>query len=117
MVADERSGGDQDARPDYWAEHRKVIHEDNWPDYQARGFVPIPPSLEECDDDLVFLLYGLNGVYSGDGWDVEAGRPSKDKPESFYTNPDGLEYYEAAKSDLRKHLYSPFGFREPPRRL
>lgn len=66
-----------------------IIREDNWFDYQARGFFRLRSGTRE---ELEAWL-GVENVYPGDAWDEEAGRPLRHKPgTSYYSNEDGLEY-------------------------
>jgi hypothetical protein len=71
------------------AHEHHVIREDNWPEYEARGFFHLARgTYEEAQASL-----GAANVYIGDAWDDEAGRPLRHKPgTSFYSNDDGVDY-------------------------
>jgi hypothetical protein len=70
--------------------HRDVIREDNWADYEAKGFTEFFPY--RCENDLSFArtVCGIEHVYTGDAYDYDAGRPLRHKPgRSIYTDPEG----------------------------
>jgi hypothetical protein len=75
---------------DFELSHRDVIHEDNWPDYEAQGFVAVP-----YDFSSAKTLFGTENVYSGDAFDPTELRPLRHKPgASVYTNRAGLEHWK-----------------------
>lgn len=72
--------------PDFMLPNRDVIHEDNWEEYRARGFVPTT-----VPADFAKNIVGTENVYTGDAYDYEAGRPLQHKPgkgEDAYLSPD-----------------------------
>lgn len=81
--------------PDFELSHRGVIREDNWQEYVAQGFIPVPEPYE-----LAQIFYGIPNVYTGDGYDYAEGRPLRHaSDDGVYTNQDGLEYMQALLRD------------------
>ncbi len=80
---------------DFELSHRDVIREDNWQEYVAQGFIPVPEPYE-----LAQIFYGIPNVYTGEGYDYAEGRPLRHAPDDgVYTNRDGLEYMQALLRD------------------
>lgn len=83
--------------PDFILSHRDVIHENNWPEYEAKGFFMALGVPVDNDDGVLtaFLnlaqeLYGVENVYTGDAWSSPDGRPLQHKPGiGIYVHPDG----------------------------
>ncbi len=78
--------------PDFELPRHDAIHENNWPEYEARGFRPV----EDVDVDDVRVLkhaqatYGVEHVYTGDAFGYAEHRPLHDKPgKSIYVTPEG----------------------------
>lgn len=85
--------------PDFELPKHDVIHEDNWPQYQARGFVEV----SELGLDLAQSLYGAENVYTGDSYDYSATRPLRHKPGiGVYVSPDGLKRREAVRAEWER---------------
>jgi hypothetical protein len=101
-MTDHESASSKDTgyEPDFVLSHRDVIHEGNWPDYEAQGFFR-GFSLDHIDslahDDILIGilnlakdLYGTENVYTGDAWSNEDGRPLHHKPGvGIYVHPNG----------------------------
>jgi hypothetical protein len=83
-----------DSTPNFELPRHGAIREDNWPEYEARGFQPIMNS----DGSLVSIgviqdSYGTAHVYTGDAYDGETGRPLRHKPGTgLYTDPEGVKF-------------------------
>lgn len=94
-MANPKEGADApDYAPDFELSHHGVIREDNWPQYKAKGFMPLsgdassPRSLWYAQ-----VHYGVQHVYTGDAYDDEAERPLRHKPGlGLYVDPEGLAY-------------------------
>jgi hypothetical protein len=76
--------------------HHDVIREDNWTEYEARGFTPDAGRRVINQRDILREVqvsrgvFGLHNVYTGDAWDDEAGRPLRHKPgKSVYIDVQG----------------------------
>jgi hypothetical protein len=84
-----------DYSPDFVLSHQNVIHEGNWQEYVAKGFVPVPEPYE-----LAKNFYGIPNVYTGDRYDYREGRPLRHKlGGGVYTNQAGLEYLRSQFRD------------------
>jgi hypothetical protein len=82
-------GSDQD--PNFTLPNIGAIREDNWQEFEAKGFVPIP----EGSLRFAQLHYGAKNAVTGDKYDWEEGRPLHHKPgTTIYIHPDGLKYAE-----------------------
>lgn len=73
---------------------RRRVREDNWPEYCAKGFVPVPETLGDA-----MFCYGVENVYTGDPFDFDANRPLRHKPAAeaeitVYVSPAGLAHRE-----------------------
>jgi hypothetical protein len=80
-----------------------VIREDNWFEYQTRGFSPV----RRCTRKEAETFFGADNVYPGDAWDSEADRPLRHKPgTTYYTNYDGLDYSFARWQEDRERVES-----------
>jgi hypothetical protein len=84
--------GSPEHTPDFDLLHYDVIHEDNWAEYQAKGYEPIgdfyPKRL-----DMMRNVFGAHNLYTGDAWDYDEGRPLRHKPgSSIYTSPEGIRH-------------------------
>ena len=80
--------------PDFELPRHGAITEDNWPEYQARGFV----WLWNGDDSTLSVrfaqsCYSAAHVYIGDAYDDDEQRPLRHQPGvGFYSDPDGLKF-------------------------
>ncbi len=104
MAGSETNTGSQsDSTPNFEMPHHDAIHEDNWPEYEARGFEPIP-DVSMSSLQGMRNIYGAHNVYTGDAYDGDAGRPLRHKPGGgLYTSPEGLKH---AAEMRRKHAES-----------
>lgn len=85
----------QDHEPNFTLPRHGVIRENNWSEYEAQGFRPVPE-----DEKSAEIYYGVANVYTGDAYDWEAERPLRHKPGvGVYTNPAGLEHSQASAAD------------------
>jgi hypothetical protein len=109
-----KATSDDDYTPDFELSHRGVIHEDNWAEYEARGFEHLRDSLDfaHSPHDLNFAqtFYGVENVYTGDSYDDDAKRPLRHKPGvGIYVSPEGIKYREAQRAEharwMRQHGY------------
>jgi hypothetical protein len=103
-MADHQEGSSTgtDYTPDFELPRHGVIHEGNWMEYQAQGFLPVPEDLEATQN-----LCGAENVYTGDEYDYDAGRPLRHKPGvGVYVSPDGLKRREAWFKNHREWLAS-----------
>jgi hypothetical protein len=94
MMADSemRSSEQADHTPNFEMPHHDAIHEDNWAEYQAKGFEPVSDVKAEHLDAMQ-NIYGAHNLYTGDAYDDDAGRPLRHKPGgSIYTSPEGLRH-------------------------
>lgn len=73
--------------PNFILPKHDVIHEDNWAEYEAKGFVPSIDTLHSAQ-----LWAGTKNAYTGDAYDWKAHRPLRHKPgKSVYLSPEGVE--------------------------
>ncbi len=114
---------DTEARPNQEPTHEPnfelprhgVIREDNWAEYQARGFEAVDHAAEPTSTiELRFsqTIYGVEHVYTGDAWDEAEGRPLRLKPGvGIYADPEGLAIGEERSRErdewMRQHGYGP----------
>lgn len=108
-MANQEPGSDgtpnSDYEPDFVMPNHDVIHEDNWEEYKARGFVPtlVPPSIAAG-------VVGIENVYTGDAYDYKAGRPLRHSPDAgqyAYLGPEGAKRekeVEAAQESILRSL-------------
>ena len=80
--------------PDFILSQRGIIHEDNWPQYEAKGFfvtaVTTPSYLLE-ELTLAQEVYGTEYVYTGDYWSYLDERPLRHASGiGIYVHPDGM---------------------------
>ncbi|HEV7944018.1 MAG TPA: hypothetical protein VGP17_14610 [Solirubrobacteraceae bacterium] len=77
--------------PNFELPHHGVIREDNWPEYEAKGFNIIENSLGSTSElNAAQAVFGVEHVYTGDAWDEGEGRPLHHKPGTgIYTNAEG----------------------------
>lgn len=97
-MAQSNSGEDANVgySPDFELSHRDVIHEDNWREWEAKGFfvTMVAESDAALAEELALAqdVYGVEHVYTGDCWSYEVGQPLRHKPGTgIYVHPDGLE--------------------------
>ncbi len=80
--------------PDFELPRHDAIREDNWPEYQAKGFRPVD-NVEEGDPtnlDYAQSVYGVEHVYTGDAYSYADERPLRHKPGmSIYVTPEGMK--------------------------
>ena len=95
--------------PDFGLPYHDVIHEDNWPEYAARGFRVVDRNLESIGEvGLARARYGMEHVYTGDAWDEAEGRPLRHKPGiGVYVDPDGLAIRAAKDEAERQRHHKP----------
>jgi hypothetical protein len=76
-----------DHTPNFDLSRHDVIHEDNWLEYEAKGFRPVTTPF-----DYAQSVYGIEHVYTGDEYDYEAERPLRHKPGTgVYVDSEGLK--------------------------
>lgn len=98
-----------DYEPDFVMPRHNAIHEDNCPEYEARGFVPVPEDLDGAQQ-----FYGTANIYTGHAFDYEAGRPSRHEPGvGVYTTPAGLDYVAEKRRWWKAFHREVFGDDEP----
>lgn len=86
-----------DYDPDFTLPRRDAIREDNWQEYAARGFIPVPEPL-----GLAEVFYGVANVYTGDEYDYVEGRPLSHKPGvGAYISQAGMDHFQARLRDER----------------
>jgi hypothetical protein len=103
MADQNKAPADQpDRTPNFELPLHGVISEDNWPEYEAKGFKPISTILGTVRTlDYAQSHYGVEHVYTGDAYDDDAQRPLRHKPGTgIYVDPDGLEL---GKENSAKH--------------
>jgi hypothetical protein len=92
-------GKDADGSPDYIPDfelaRRGVIREDNWAEYEAKGFFVALGQVQEDDlvEELTWMqdVYGAEFVYTGDAWSYSEKRPLRHIPAiGIYVHPDGM---------------------------
>jgi hypothetical protein len=85
-----RTGAGLDYEPDFVLPRHDVVHEDNWSEYEARGFVPVAAALDDAQE-----CFSTEHIYTGHAFDYEAGRPLRHKPGvGVYASPEGIEYFK-----------------------
>jgi hypothetical protein len=85
-----------DYTPDFELPRHGAIREDNWAQFQARGFRPVIGGL-----GFAQVIYGVEHVYTGDPYDYMEERPLHHRPGiGVYADPDGLTRGEEW---MRKH--------------
>jgi len=92
----------------FWDElvkyHHDVIHDDNWSEYAAQGFVPVTDL--PLDYPTMDLL-GIMNFYDGDTWDEGAGRPARRQKAPYgggvYTTPEGVAHRARAERLHRQY--------------
>jgi hypothetical protein len=93
MAKQEADAGDTthtDYEPNFVMPRHDAIREDNWPEYEAKGFAPTSGSLYFAQ-----TLAGVGNVYTGDKYDEKTGRPLRHKPgKTIYLSPEGVERLE-----------------------
>jgi hypothetical protein len=97
---------DTEPTPNFELPRYGVIREDNWPEYQARGFVPVGTS-DGSPRSLAWpqACYGIGHVYTGDAFDYAEQRPLRHKPGvGIYTEPDGLVYRDEWQHEMEEWL-------------
>jgi hypothetical protein len=103
-VADHETqiSADTNHSPDFELPRHDAIHEDNWAEYQAQGFLPVPEDLKSTQN-----ICGIENVFTGDSYDYDTGRPLRHKPGStVYVSPAGLKRREAWFIEHRELLRS-----------
>jgi len=90
MADSETNTGNQSKyTPDFDILRRDVVHEENWPEYEAQGFISLG-DLHERRLDMMRNVFGTEHVYTGDAWDEEELRPLRHKPgRSIYVSLEG----------------------------
>lgn len=98
MTQEDASGHQSEGRdhePDFTFPHHDVVHEDNWEEFRAKGWVAVPEELKGAQ-----AYFGTENVYTGDAYDVDADRPLRHKPGvGVYVTPEGLKHLEQKKQD------------------
>lgn len=80
----------RDHEPDFVLPHIEAIREDNWAEFEARGF-GVAIGWRLADVAAAQRWFGIEHVYTGDAYDWEQGRPLRHKPGmSIYVDPEGL---------------------------
>jgi hypothetical protein len=86
-MPDREPAPDGTSDPNFVLVRINAIHEDNWPEYEAQGFVPLKPIDRPDPDptafgelDITRSVHGDANIYTGDAWDEQAGRPLRHKP-------------------------------------
>jgi hypothetical protein len=77
---------------DFELPRHDVIHEDNWPEYQARGFRPVRDVRKDEPETIDYIqsVYGVEHVYTGDAYSYDEDRPLRNKPGmTIYVSPEG----------------------------
>ena len=106
------AGDHHDYIPNFDVLRRDVIHEENWPEYEAQGFDPVG-DLHERRLDMMRNVFGAEHVYTGDTWDEEAGRPLRHKPGgSIYISGEGQRL--AAEQSRREKMEAEHRHRGQP---
>jgi hypothetical protein len=85
--------------PNFVMPRHGAIREDNWQEYVAKGFFPVPEPY-----DMACVFYGFQNVYTGQCYSATERRPLRhllpERPEGgVYTNQDGLEHVRAQFRD------------------
>lgn len=100
------AGSGPEYEPDFTLPKIDAITEENWPEYEARGFEPrsahaLDPEKGKWSAlELARDFYGIEHVYTGDAFDEQAGRPLRHKPgKSVYVSPEGMEGYRQRSAD------------------
>jgi hypothetical protein len=93
--------------PEFVLPHRKAVTEANWAEWEAKGVRPLPPFEAVIDANLAGDfdaaqgLAGIENVWTGDAFDLEAGRPLADKPGTgIYVTEEGIQRVVQAKHDF-----------------
>jgi hypothetical protein len=89
MTTNNEDPADQsDYRPDFELPRHGTIREDNWLEYEALGFRPVPEPLGWAQS-----WYGVEHVYTGDTYDYREGRPLRHMSgQGVYVDPEGLAH-------------------------
>jgi hypothetical protein len=87
MINTPKEGPSSDHDSDFVLPHHGAIREDNWVEYEAKGFgIALGYDLAAAQDQ-----FGIEHVYTGDEYDWEQGRPLRHKPGvTIYVDPEGL---------------------------
>jgi hypothetical protein len=79
-----------DDGPDFDLPHRDAIHEDNWAEFEAKGF-GVATGWSLTDLAAAERWFGIEHVYTGDAFDRDQNRPLRHKPGmAIYVDPEGL---------------------------
>lgn len=79
-----------------------AIHEDNWAEFEARGFQPVS---SEDSIGIQQMMYGVANIYTGDMWDQDAKRPLRHKPGvGHYVSPEGIKYAEKKDAERERWM-------------
>ena len=74
--------------PDFELPRHNAIREDNWAEYEARGFTPVSLPFRYAQ-----MIFGVEHVYSGDAFSWKEERPLRHKPGSgVYVAPEGEQF-------------------------
>jgi hypothetical protein len=95
-----------DYTPDFELPRHGAIREDNWAEFQAKGFLPVIGGLEFAQ-----AIYGVEHVYTGDPYDYMEERPLHHQPGiGYYADPEGLAHAEKRAREreqrMREHGYT-----------
>lgn len=106
MTDMQESGTYSAEEPDFVLPQHDAISEDNWAEYEARGFgIAVGYDLAAAQRH-----FGVEHVYTGEAYDWQAGRPLRHKPGStIYVDPEGLAI-GAEKKRAREQWMSEHGF-------
>jgi hypothetical protein len=88
--------------PNFVLPNHDVIHEDNWEEFRAKGFVPTG-----APTDIAAEIVGIQNVYTGDAWDNEAVRPLRHKAgkgEYAYLGPEAAKRKQEVEAAYVKIL-------------
>ena len=95
--------------PDFELPRYRVIREDNWPEYQARGFQPVKNATQaeavRALSSAEFHYGGDEHVSAGDAWDEAEERPLHHKPGiGIYADPQGLAIGEENDRHMQERI-------------
>jgi hypothetical protein len=96
--------------PDFVLPHIGAIREDNWAEYEAKGFgIAIGYDLAAAQRQ-----FGIEHVYTGDAYDWQQGRALRHKPGmTIYVDPEGLAI-SAEKKRQHEEWMDAHGYPQPP---
>jgi hypothetical protein len=89
-----------DYTPNFELPRHGAIREDNWPEFQAKGFLPVIGGLEFAQ-----AIYGVEHVYTGDAYDYAERRPLRHIPRvGYYSDPEGLEHADRRAREREQRM-------------